>query len=66
MIAKDYFRRQATTLRKLVRITRNRTIADRLSNMADDFEVRAAQGADQLHHQLRLLQQDADGDEGHG
>src|SRR5262249_18813466 len=34
MIAKDYFKRQAKTLRKMVRIVRNPSIADRLSLMA--------------------------------
>lgn len=45
MIAKDYFKRQATTLRKMVRVTRNQTIADRLNHMADDFEARLANEA---------------------
>ncbi len=48
MIAKDYFKRQAKTLRKMVRVTRNPTIADRLSFMADDFEHRSADGTDEI------------------
>jgi hypothetical protein len=49
MIAKDYFKRQATTLRKMVRVTRNPTIADRLSFMAEDFEHRSADGTDEIN-----------------
>ena len=66
MIDKDYFKRQATTLRKMVRITRNQSLADRLSHMAEDFDVRASDGADELHHQMRPFGHGADGDEGHG
>lgn len=44
MITKDYFKRQATTLRKMIRVTRNQTVADRLTFMADDFENRSADG----------------------
>ncbi len=42
MIGRDYFRRQATTLRKMVSVTKNPSIADRLSLMAEDFETRSA------------------------
>jgi hypothetical protein len=48
MIAKDYFKRQATTLRKMVRVTRNPTVADRLSFMADAFEHRPADGTEEV------------------
>jgi hypothetical protein len=41
MIAKDYFKRQATTLRKMVRVTRNRTLANHLTLMANDFDSRS-------------------------
>jgi hypothetical protein len=41
MIGKDYFKRQATTLRKMVRVTRNRTIANRLTLMAEEFDDRS-------------------------
>jgi hypothetical protein len=41
MIGKDYFQRQATTLRKMVRIAKNPSIADRLNLMADDFDTRS-------------------------
>ncbi len=47
MITKDYFKRQATTLRKMVRVTRNPTIADRLTFMAADFDHRSADGTDE-------------------
>jgi len=46
MIGRDYFRRQATTLRKMVRITGNRAVADRLNTMADDFEARSTLDSD--------------------
>lgn len=48
MIAKDYFKRQAMTLRKMVRVTRNRTIANRLTLMADEFDNRSEDGSDEL------------------
>ena len=48
MIAKDYFKRQAMTLRKMVRVTRNRTIANRLTLMADEFDNRSEHGTDEL------------------
>jgi len=40
MIGKDYLRRQATTLRKMVRVTQNPSIANRLSLMAEEFDAR--------------------------
>ena len=48
MIAKDYFKRQATTLRKMVRVTRNSSIADRLSLMAEDFDARSSASTDEF------------------
>jgi hypothetical protein len=48
MIAKDYFKRQATTLRKMVRVTRNSSIADRLSLMAEDFDARSSGSTDEV------------------
>jgi hypothetical protein len=48
MIAKDYFKRQATTIRKMVRITRNPSIADRLSLMAEDFDARSSERTDEF------------------
>jgi hypothetical protein len=47
MIAKDYFKRQATTLRNMVRVTRNRTIAHHLTMMAEDFDNRSEFGTDE-------------------
>jgi hypothetical protein len=41
MIDKDYFKRQAKTLRKMVKVAQDRTVADRLSDMASDFDQRA-------------------------
>ena len=48
MIDKDYFKRQARTLRKMVRVAQDRTVADRLSDMADDFDARANDGSTRL------------------
>ena len=42
MIGKDYFKRQAKTLRNMVKVAQDQTVADRLSEMAEDFEARAA------------------------
>jgi hypothetical protein len=50
MIDKDYFKRQARTLRKMVRVAQDRTVADRLSDMADDFEARASDDSARLEH----------------
>jgi hypothetical protein len=47
MIAKDYFKRQATTLRKMVRVTRNRTLANHLTLMANDFDSRSTDGTEE-------------------
>jgi len=47
MIAKDYFKRQAKTLRKMVRVTKNETVANRLSSTADAFDNRSACGTDE-------------------
>ena len=47
MIGKAYFKRQATTLRKMVRVTRNQTIANRLTSMADEFDNRSIVEADE-------------------
>ncbi|MDQ8729490.1 hypothetical protein [Bradyrhizobium sp. LHD-71] len=65
MIDKDYFRRQAKTLRKMVKVAQDRTVADRLSEMAADFEERAKDRSDDLPR-FRPTLLEADGDEGHG
>ena len=41
MIGRDYFKRQATTLRKMVKVAKDPMVADRLSDMACEFEERA-------------------------
>lgn len=41
MIGKDYFKRQASTLRKMVEVAQDRTVAERLIHLADDFEAKA-------------------------
>jgi hypothetical protein len=41
MIGKDYFKRQATTLRKMVEVAQDKTVAERLIHLADDFEAKA-------------------------
>lgn len=43
MIGKDYFKRQASTLRKMVEVARDRTVAERLIHLADGFEAKAGQ-----------------------
>ena len=47
MIGSDYFRRQATTLLKLIRVTQNPTVADRLIFMAEEFKSRAKDEPDE-------------------
>ena len=41
MIGKDYFKRQATTLRKMVSVAQDKAVADRLTFLANDFEAKA-------------------------
>ena len=65
MIDRDYFRRQAKTLRKMVKVAQDPVVADRLSEMADDFESRAGVGPDELDHPL-YWSGAGHGDEGHG
>lgn len=66
MIDKDYFRRQARTLRKMVKVAQDRTVADRLSDMADDFDERAKERPGTRDPRFSLLTRGADGDGGHG
>ena len=47
-IDKSYFQRQAPLLRKMVRLTRNIFVADRLNEMARDYEMKASEGAEPL------------------
>lgn len=61
MINKDYFRRQARTLRKMVKVTQDDTVAERLKDMADDFEARAVDRDDWQADAPRV-----DRREGHG
>jgi hypothetical protein len=65
MIDKDYFRRQARTLRKMVKVAQDRTIADRLSEMANDFDTRAKDGSAGLEQAYGPFHPDA-GREGRG
>jgi hypothetical protein len=46
MIGKDYFKRQASTLRKMVSVAQDRAVAARLSFLANDFEAKADDEAD--------------------
>jgi hypothetical protein len=46
MIGKDYFKRQATTLRKMVDVAQDKTVADRLTHLAADFEAKADRDPD--------------------
>lgn len=50
MIGRDYFKRQARTLRKMVKVARDPVVADRLGEMADEFEARA--NDDETEHQV--------------
>jgi hypothetical protein len=45
MIGKDYFKRQATTLRKMVSVAQDKTVATRLTFLADHFEAKADEEA---------------------
>ena len=65
MINKDYFKRQAKTLRKMVKVAQDRTVAERLSEMADEFDAKADGGPVARVRQI-LLMRAASGDEGHG
>ncbi len=38
MIGRDYFKRQAKTLRKMVKVAQDPVVADRLCELADEFE----------------------------
>ena len=64
MIGRDYFKRQAKTLRKMVKVAQDPVVADRLCEMADDFESRAGVGPDELEPELHSG--GACGDEGYG
>ncbi len=46
MIGKDYFKRQATTLRKMVGVAPDEAVAERLTHLAADFEAKAGGGPD--------------------
>lgn len=52
MIGRDYFRRQAKTLRKMVRVAHDPVVADRLTEMAEDFETRAGARSDDFESKL--------------
>ena len=53
MIGKDYFKRQATTLRKMVSVVQDQAVATRLTFLADHFEAKADQEADQSEERNR-------------
>lgn len=63
MIGRDYFKRQATTLRKLVTVATDPAVADRLSDMAHDFDERARAEDCALEVERHLADRGA---EGHG
>jgi hypothetical protein len=42
MIGKDYFKRQAATLRRMAGIAADKAVEARLIHMADDLEARAS------------------------
>jgi hypothetical protein len=59
-IDKSYFQRQAPLLRKMIRLTQNILVADRLSEMARDYEMKASEGADKLPPQTPNTKADGD------
>ncbi len=59
-INKDYFRRQAPLLRKMVRLTGNPVVADHLKEMARKYESEANDNPDQS------LPPHGESDQGHG
>jgi hypothetical protein len=65
MIGRDYFKRQAKTLRKMVKVAQDPMVADRLCEMAAEFESRAGGGSDEPEHHLHVPGV-ARGDRGHG
>ena len=46
-IDKSYFRRQAPLLRRMVRLAQNPVVADRLSEMVREYEMKANEGPDE-------------------
>jgi hypothetical protein len=65
MIDKDYFKRQAKTLRKMVKVAQDLTVAERLSEMADEFDAKANDGSGAGDRRI-VVMRGASGDEGHG
>lgn len=65
MIGREYFKRQATTLRKMVKVAKDPMVADRLSDMALDFEERARDEEGGRELRSRQVVHGADA-EGHG
>jgi hypothetical protein len=58
MIGKDYFKRQASTLRKMVGVAQDQTVAARLTFLADDFEAKADDGSKQPEQRPRAGPED--------
>ncbi len=46
-IDKSYFRRQAPLLRRMILLTQNPVVADRLSEMVREYELKANEGQDE-------------------
>ena len=66
MIDKQYFRRQATTLRAMIRVTKSVPVVSRLSDLAADFEQRADDGSPELEHQAGPPRSRVEGEQSHG
>jgi hypothetical protein len=64
MIGRDYFKRQAKTLRKMVKVAQDPVVADRLCEMAAEFESRAGIGPDEPEYHLHAPG-GTSGDRGH-
>ena len=65
MIGRDYFKRQAKTLRKMVKVAQDPVVADRLCELADELRVAGGRRVGRIRAQL-YSPDGARGDEGHG
>jgi hypothetical protein len=59
-IDKSYFKRQAPLLRKMVRLTQDLLVADRLNEMARDYEMKAGEGSEESTPQAPKTKGDGD------
>lgn len=64
VINKSYFRRQAPLLRMMIRLAQDPVVADRLSEMVRDYEMKANDGPEELAPEHNV--EGAKGDKDHG